>query len=123
MFNNSSESFIEFEVISQDNMVIEGVRNYPNPVTDYTYFVFNHNKADSELEITLDIFDLSGRNVVTLKQFDTSTRLPSILSIGMEPMEMVCFYEKGSIFIASLLKIMPVKLLQDPTNWLFSNDI
>jgi hypothetical protein len=73
VFNNSSESFIEFEVISQDNMVIEGVRNYPNPVTDYTYFVFNHNKADSELEITLDIFDLSGRNVVTLKQFDTST--------------------------------------------------
>ena len=30
-------------------------------------------KEISELEITLDIFDLSGRNVVTLKQFDTST--------------------------------------------------
>ncbi len=73
VFNNSSEATISFQVIGKNEMVMNGLKNYPNPVTDYTYFTFNHNQADSELKVTIEIFDLSGKKVTTLEQFNTSS--------------------------------------------------
>lgn len=59
--NNSSEAIIEFEVSGDFN--IEYIENYPNPVKDYTYFVFNHNQSGEILDVIVEIFDTDGRRI------------------------------------------------------------
>ncbi len=56
--NNSTESEIEFEVV--DNFRILNVANYPNPVSDYTYFSFEHNEPDASFDAIFEIFDPGG---------------------------------------------------------------
>ncbi len=64
--NNSSEAEIEFEV--SGDFVIDKISNYPNPVSDYTYFVIKHNQSDGKLDVIFDIFDQNGRRI---DQFQT----------------------------------------------------
>lgn len=59
--NNSSEAEIEFEVTS--DFVVTGIRNYPNPVSDHTYFVLDHNQAGASFDVIFDIYDQYGRSV------------------------------------------------------------
>ncbi|MCK3685997.1 type IX secretion system sortase PorU [Maribellus sp. YY47] len=59
--NNSSEKEIEFEVSSE--LEITDISNYPNPVSDYTFFVLRHNQAGAALDIIFDIYDRNGRSV------------------------------------------------------------
>lgn len=59
--NNSSEVEIEFEVSS--DLLIREISNYPNPMSDYTYFVLEHNQNDATLDVIFDIYDLSGRSI------------------------------------------------------------
>jgi hypothetical protein len=73
VFNNSSEATITFEVINQNEIVINGLKNYPNPFQEETWFVFNHNKADNDLNVTIEIYDLSGRQVAVLQQNNRNT--------------------------------------------------
>ncbi len=73
VFNNSSEKTITFRVIDSKNLVLENVYNYPNPITDLTYFQFEHNMPDKDLVVKIDIFDLSGRLVRTLQENSYAT--------------------------------------------------
>jgi hypothetical protein len=59
--NNSSEAEIEFEVTG--NFFVSQALNYPNPVSDYTFFTFEHNQADATLEAIFEVFDLRGQRV------------------------------------------------------------
>lgn len=59
--NNSTEVEIEFEVTG--DLLIRDISNYPNPVSNYTYFVLEHNQNDASLDVIFDIYDLSGRSV------------------------------------------------------------
>lgn len=68
VFNNSSEATIEFKVISDDHIIMAKVYNYPNPVSDHTWFIFEHNKPDEELRVTISIFNMEGRNVATFNE-------------------------------------------------------
>lgn len=68
IYNNPSEAYIEFEVVDKSELFLRNVFNYPNPARDYTYFQFEHNKAGADLKVSIDIFDLSGRIVRTLRQ-------------------------------------------------------
>ncbi|MFA8450717.1 MAG: type IX secretion system sortase PorU [Bacteroidales bacterium] len=61
VLNNSTTKSIEFEVKKQENIVMSNVSNFPNPVQNQTQFFFNHNQAGQPLEITIQIFDISGR--------------------------------------------------------------
>ena len=66
VYNNSSESEIEFMVFDEDeDLVIDNVLNYPNPFIDYTEFWFNHNSS-TPLNVTIQIFTISGRLVKTM---------------------------------------------------------
>ena len=66
VYNNSSESEIEFMVFDEDeDLVIDNVLNYPNPFIDYTEFWFNHNSS-TPLDVTIQIFTVSGRLVKTM---------------------------------------------------------
>ncbi|MGC9352200.1 MAG: type IX secretion system sortase PorU [Mariniphaga sp.] len=59
--NNSTETEIEFEVTGE--FVISQVNNYPNPVSDYTFFTFDHNQADAIFEVIFEVFDLNGSRI------------------------------------------------------------
>lgn len=59
--NNSSETEIEFEVTG-DFFISQAV-NYPNPVSNYTFFTFEHNQADATLEAIFEVFDQRGQQV------------------------------------------------------------
>ena len=65
--NNSSEVEVEFEVTG--DLIISDIRNYPNPVTDHTYFVLEHNQAGATLDVIFDIYDMYGRSI---DRFQTS---------------------------------------------------
>ncbi|MCY1721352.1 type IX secretion system sortase PorU [Prolixibacteraceae bacterium Z1-6] len=64
--NNSSEVEIEFEV--SGDFSIDEVSNYPNPVSDYTYFVLKHNQPDASLTAIFDIYNQNGQKI---DQFQT----------------------------------------------------
>lgn len=67
IYNNSSSGSTEFVVVKSDDMLLQDLRNYPNPFKESTYFSFEHNKSDQNLDITIDIFDMSGALVRTIK--------------------------------------------------------
>ncbi len=66
--NNPSTASIEFVVSSTERLILENLMNYPNPFNEETWFVFNHNQAVSELDVRIDIFDLQGRLVNTIRR-------------------------------------------------------
>lgn len=65
--NNSSEGYTEFLVASSEDFILEHVLNYPNPFTDRTCFQFDHNNANQDLEVMIQIYTVSGRVVKTLQ--------------------------------------------------------
>lgn len=62
-YNNSVSKTINFTVIHSEEKAIGTLFNYPNPMANYTNFVFEHNQAGKTLDITIQIFDLAGRLV------------------------------------------------------------
>jgi protein involved in ribonucleotide reduction len=61
VLNNSSEKEIRFVV--RDDFRIENVANYPNPMSEQTSFVFEHNQPDETFDVTLEIFQTTGSRV------------------------------------------------------------
>jgi len=73
VFNNSSEASIDFLVVNSNSMTLSNLKNFPNPFADQTTFVFDHNQSGNELRVELNIFDLAGRQIRTIKQQLTPT--------------------------------------------------
>lgn len=67
-YNNSSESMINFVVVSDASLTLDNVLNYPNPFVNYTEFWFNHNKPNESLEVQVQIFTISGKLIKTINQ-------------------------------------------------------
>lgn len=67
--NNSSEQTLDFVVMHEgsQSIYIDKLLNWPNPFTNQTYFHFEHN-CDSELEVMVQIFTVSGKLVKTIRQ-------------------------------------------------------
>ena len=80
VYNNSNTASIDFTVVNNSGMVIENAFNAPNPVTDETHFVFDHNQAGNNMQVDIYIFDIMGRWVTTLSEVvsGTSTRIAPI---------------------------------------------
>lgn len=66
--NNSSEGYTEFVVASSGEIALQHVLNYPNPFSDFTCFQFDHNLANQEIEVMVQIFTISGRLIKTLEK-------------------------------------------------------
>lgn len=66
--NNSSKASINFTVSSSGSMALEQLFNYPNPVYDYTTFSFEHNQANGDMEVLIDIFSIDGKLVTRLQE-------------------------------------------------------
>ena len=56
--NNSSEGVTEFVVLSSDNLTIQNLLNFPNPMVDFTSFYFEHNQNNEKMKVLLQIIDL-----------------------------------------------------------------
>lgn len=67
VLNNSNTESLRFIVARSESTMITSIMNYPNPFTDFTSFVFEHNMAGRKLDISIEIFDMQGTNVRTLK--------------------------------------------------------
>ena len=80
IYNNSGTASINFTVVNSGGMVIENVFNAPNPVTDETHFVFDHNQVGNNMKVDIYIYDIMGRWVTTLSEqvAGTSTRIAPI---------------------------------------------
>jgi len=83
-YNNSSTATIRFTVKTEKGFVISNLINYPNPFTDYTYISAGHNRPDETMDVTVEIFDMSGRKVKVIKEnlISTGYRLPPLLWDG-----------------------------------------
>lgn len=68
VLNNSTEIVLEFMVMSDEDLVIDHVLNYPNPFTTNTQFWFEHNKPGQDLFVQVHIFSLSGKVVRKLEK-------------------------------------------------------
>ena len=66
--NNPSTASIDFVVSSTGRVVLGDLMNYPNPFSYDTWFTFKHNQAFNELDVRIDIYDLQGRLVNTIKE-------------------------------------------------------
>ncbi len=66
--NNSSEAYIEFYVAGSESLAVKHLMNYPNPFTERTYFVFEHNQSCNILNIKIEIVSLSGAIVKTIER-------------------------------------------------------
>ncbi len=64
--NNSSTAYLNFVVVSIDQVVVENLMNYPNPFINETSFVFDHNQKGNEIDVMLEIFRLDGQIVRTI---------------------------------------------------------
>ena len=66
--NNSAEGVTEFVVLSSNNLTIQNLLNYPNPVFDFTSFYFEHNQNNEDMKVVLQIMDIQGRVVKEIKE-------------------------------------------------------
>lgn len=73
VLNNSTTKEIHFVVEPRSTVKMENVYNYPNPVNGTTRFFFNHNQAGEELEVTINIYDITGKMVQELQTNFIST--------------------------------------------------
>jgi hypothetical protein len=68
VFNNSSETSIEFIVVGSDQMALDNLYNFPNPFRNETSIVFDHNQAGNELKVEVSIFNSTGQLIKTIRK-------------------------------------------------------
>ena len=68
VFNNSSEKTINFVVTDANDLAIADFTTYPNPFSASTDIYFQHNKANQELDYTLEIYSITGILVKRVEQ-------------------------------------------------------
>lgn len=80
IYNNSGTASVDFTVLNDSGMKIEDLFNAPNPVTDETHFVFEHNQVGNNMKVDIYIYDIMGRWVTTLSEVvsGVSTRISPI---------------------------------------------
>ncbi len=61
LLDNSSEKDITFRVLGASGMNLGGVYNYPDPVSDYTYFYIEHNLSDNMMFLKIVVYDITGK--------------------------------------------------------------
>lgn len=68
VLNNSGEGMVTFEVKDGKVGFIGEIYNYPNPFSETTRFVIQHNQENAEMEIEIQIYNTSGAKVAHKKE-------------------------------------------------------
>ncbi|MDY0342846.1 MAG: type IX secretion system sortase PorU [Lentimicrobium sp.] len=66
--NNSAEKSIQFVVVPSREIELGQLLVYPNPSSGSFTVEIEHNQSEVELQARVDLFSLSGVNVISLKQ-------------------------------------------------------
>ncbi len=66
--NNSSEKTIQFVVVPSEEIELGQLLVYPNPSNGSFSVEIEHNQSETELQARVDLFTLSGVNVISLEQ-------------------------------------------------------
>ncbi|MEQ8470634.1 MAG: type IX secretion system sortase PorU [Marinoscillum sp.] len=85
-YNNFTEKTVEFKVSESPILKLFNVMNYPNPVRQdaTTTFTFEHDREDEELQVSLILYNMQGRQVNQWKyNIDSSPRVIDDLSLRM----------------------------------------
>jgi len=73
VYNNSSETEIDFTVKADNKFELKHVLNYPNPFTESTAFFFEHNQPYEDFDVLIQILSPSGKLVKTIEYFYPSS--------------------------------------------------
>jgi hypothetical protein len=73
VFNNSSEAEIHFVVFASEEFVILNTYNYPNPFSQTTNIVFEHNQQNVEFETRAEIYSITGQLIRVIEQKSTQS--------------------------------------------------
>ena len=72
MQNNSSIAYTDFVVAKSAELALTHVLNYPNPFTTRTQFFFENNQCCQQLNVSIQIYTISGKIVKTITQTITN---------------------------------------------------
>jgi hypothetical protein len=67
VYNNSAIARTEFIVADGEEMALDHVLNAPNPFTDHTSFIFEHNQSCDNMNVEIEIFNINGKLVRVIK--------------------------------------------------------
>ncbi|HMS64979.1 MAG TPA: type IX secretion system sortase PorU [Ignavibacteria bacterium] len=76
-YNNFSSAVIDFIVKGNNELVLDNIYNYPNPMQDYTNFTFQHN-FDSPITADIKIYTVSGRLIKELNKANITDKFVNI---------------------------------------------
>ncbi|GAB5409713.1 MAG: type IX secretion system sortase PorU [Balneolaceae bacterium] len=80
--NNPSEKEVFFQVADQEDLIVDNIYNYPNPMNNRTSFTFEHNQQGNPLDVDIRIYTLSGKPVQRIQEYiPPSNTLSSYASI------------------------------------------
>jgi len=68
LLNNSTTKTSDFEVVKGLSPEIFTVYNYPNPVRTQTSIIVKHDRPETILNTTVEIFDITGRKIWSFSQ-------------------------------------------------------
>ena len=67
-YNNTSTSFITFQVTSSDILQITELKNVPNPLINYSQFIVSHNRSGEDLELEFILYSSTGEIIKSFSQ-------------------------------------------------------
>ena len=79
--NNSGTAVLDFVVAKSQQLALTHVLNYPNPFTTKTNFFIEHNNCCSQVNLSINVFTISGKVV---KSFATTLESNGFRSEGIE---------------------------------------
>ena len=110
VYNNSSETEIQFMIDENAPVDLSMVYNYPNPFSHTTTFTFRHRKPGQQLDIKIYIYNITGQLVTILEDSFSSEFLISdpivwngrneggdLLSSGMYIYKVIVKSEMGQV--------------------------
>ena len=84
--NNEGTGSVDFMVIDGKIVDIQNLGNYPNPFSNSTHFIFEHNHPGEQLDIQINIYSVDGKLVKNIKEsfMPTSSRSTEITWDGTD---------------------------------------
>ena len=73
MLNNSTTKELDFNVVQGLEPLFMDVTCSPNPAKTYTVFRIIHDRIDCEMNVKLEMYDISGRHVWTHEEKGVSS--------------------------------------------------
>jgi hypothetical protein len=79
ILNNSSTAQLDFNVVNKLEPNLFGVSLSNNPATTTTTFIVNHDRTGSDMDVQIEVFDMSGR--ILWKHSETAIPTSSVYTV------------------------------------------